>query len=325
MILVTGCAGFIGFHLSLALCSLGNNVVGIDNLNDYYSKELKLRRLEILKSRFIKNFSFENIDLRNTQDIEFLFSKFKIRKVYHLAAQAGVRYSISNPSEYITNNINGFFNLLEACRNAEIKEFIFAGTSGVYGNNSKLPFTESEPAIEPENLYSATKRADELIAFTYANNFDMKILSLRFFTVYGEYGRPDMAIYIFADNILRGSPITLFNKGKHSRSFTYILDLVSIIIKLSSELKTNYNFKVLNIGNPVKTSLLDVVELIGEKLDRDVKVEEFPLQKGDMFNTQCNFDETSRIIGNFNFTSLDSGISKFIDWFKKEGFRYSNK
>jgi UDP-glucuronate 4-epimerase len=325
MILVTGCAGFIGFHLSFALCKAGFSVIGIDNLNDYYSIELKQKRIKILKENFNMNFSFSNIDLRNISEVKALLKSYKIDKVYHFAAQAGVRYSLTNPSEYISNNINGFFNLLDSCRIEGIIDFIFAGTSGVYGNNSKIPFSELEPAIEPENLYSATKRADELIAFTYAKNFNMNILSLRFFTVFGEYGRPDMGIYIFANSIRKNSPVPLFNMGNHSRSFTYIEDLISIILKLQSHGALIGNFNILNIGNPDQFALRDVITLIAKKLDSDFKLNELDLQKGDLVETQCDFSKTSKIIGSFEFTNLEIGISNFIDWFNQEGYKYAHE
>jgi UDP-glucuronate 4-epimerase len=325
MILVTGCAGFIGFHLSFALCKAGFNVIGIDNLNDYYSIELKQKRLKILKENFKMHFSFSNIDLRNIIEVKALLKSYKIDKVYHFAAQAGVRYSLTNPSEYISNNINGFFNLLDSCRIEGVNDFIFAGTSGVYGNNSKIPFSELEPAIEPENLYSATKRADELIAFTYAKNFNMNILSLRFFTVFGEYGRPDMGMYIFANSIRKNSPVPLFNMGNHSRSFTYIEDLISIILKLQSHGALIGNFNILNIGNPDQFALRDVIKLIAKKLDSDFKFNELDLQKGDLVETQCDFSKTSKIIGGFEFTNLEIGISNFTDWFNQEGYKYAQE
>jgi|688.fasta_scaffold124301_2 UDP-glucuronate 4-epimerase len=322
MILVTGCAGFIGFHLSFALCKAGFSVIGIDNLNDYYSIELKQSRLKILEENFNLNFSFSNIDLRNVSEVKSLLKSYKIDKVYHLAAQAGVRYSLTNPSEYISNNINGFFNLLDSCRIEGINDFIFAGTSGVYGNNSKIPFSELEPAIEPENLYSATKRADELIAYTYAKNFNMNILSLRFFTVFGEYGRPDMGIYIFTNHIENDKPIPLFNGGKHFRSFTYIKDLVSIIMKLQNFQPDKY-FEILNLGNPAMHSLDSVISSISKHLKKDFKIQNLDLQKGDILQTQCDFSKVSNFIGEFEFTELDIGISEFVNWYRREGFKYA--
>jgi UDP-glucuronate 4-epimerase len=324
MILITGCAGFIGFHLSMAFCSLGVKVIGIDNLNDYYNPALKNRRLELLKYKYSLTFTFEQVDLRNSSEIESVLTRYDISKVYHLAAQAGVRYSLSNPGEYITNNINGFFNLIDLCRLKNITDFVFAATSGVYGNNSVLPFSEKEPAIEPENLYSATKRANELIAYTYSKNFNMKILSLRFFTVYGEFGRPDMGIYIFADSIIKNKPIPIFNKGNHSRSFTYIHDLISIIIALHQKINSESNFQILNIGNPYQNNLFEVVKLIGKKLNSNFEYQYLELQKGDLIDTLCDFNEASKIIGNFEFTSLEKGISNFIEWFRAEGYKYAN-
>jgi UDP-glucuronate 4-epimerase len=323
MILVTGCAGFIGFHLSFALCKAGFSVIGIDNLNDYYSIELKQRRLKILEENFNMNFSFSNIDLRNLAEVKSLLKNYKIDKVYHFAAQAGVRYSLTNPSEYISNNINGFFNLLDSCRIEGINDFIFAGTSGVYGNNSKIPFSELEPAIEPENLYSATKRADELIAFTYAKNFNMNILSLRFFTVFGEFGRPDMGIYIFTNHIENDKSIPLFNGGRHFRSFTYIHDLISIIMKLQNFQPEKY-FDILNLGNPAMHSLDNVLSSISKHLKRDFKIQNLDLQKGDILQTQCDFSKVSNLIGEFKFTELDLGILEFVNWYRREGFMYAS-
>jgi UDP-glucuronate 4-epimerase len=252
-------------------------------------------------------------------------SRFKIFKVYHLAAQAGVRYSLTNPEEYISNNINGFFNLIETCRQFEVKDFVFASTSGVYGSNSKLPFSEEQEAMEPENLYSATKRADELISISYSKNFNMKILSLRFFTVYGEYGRPDMGMYIFTDKIINDKPIPLFNNGQHSRSFTYIHDLIKIIIELHKSNSVVNLYEVLNIGNPSQHNLFEVVNIIANRLNKSFEVNHLDLQPGDLVDTQCDFTKTTKIIGKFNFTPLELGIFNFVDWFNKDGYKYAQK
>ena len=259
-ILVTGCAGFIGMHLCKKLLDDGFEVLGVDNLNDYYDVKLKKRRLSNLEK--YKDFYFQKIDIINFKSLSDSFSQFKPRKVVHLAAQAGVRYSLENPHAYINSNILGFMNILECCKNYSIKGLIYASSSSVYGLNKKIPFSVNDTVNKPISIYAATKMSNELMAHTYSHLFGLHTTGLRFFTVYGPWGRPDMAIYLFADKISKNKKIEVYNNGDMKRDFTFIDDILSGII---SSIKKNYKCEIFNLGNNIPVKLLDMVELIENK------------------------------------------------------------
>ena len=316
-ILVTGIAGFIGSHLAKNLLKRGESILGIDNLSDYYDVNLKKDRLNNLKT--YKNLTFENIDISNYDDLEKVIKKYKISKVCHLAAQAGVRYSLEAPMEYIKSNIVGHLNILEICRNLNIKNLVYASSSSVYGGNTKVPFSTEDRVDTPVSLYAATKRSDELMSYTYNHLYGINTIGLRFFTVYGPWGRPDMATWIFTKKIINGDPIEVYNNGIMERDFTYIDDIISGTISIldSCKQETSQNFsKVYNIGNNKPENLLDFISIIEDYLGiKAIKVMK-PLQKGDVANT---YADISAIKSDFNFipkTKIIEGIPKFIDWYK---------
>lgn len=328
-ILVTGCAGFIGFHVSKKLIQEGHKIVGIDSINNYYDTKIKLDRLKILKT-YKKKFLFKKLNIKNYQSVEKIFKKHTFNQVINLAAQAGVRYSIENPKAYVDSNLVGFFNILECCRQFRIKHLIYASTSSVYGNNSPLPFLEKNHADHPIQFYAATKRANELMAHSYSSLYNLPTTGLRFFTVYGPWGRPDMALFLFTKNILEGKKIDLFNYGNHIRDFTYVDDIVNPLVKLikkipkkNIKLKNNRNpsessspFRIFNIGNNNPKKLREFIHEIEKKLSVKAKVNLKKLQKGDVYET---FADTSKLEKNINYksqTNLTNGISKFIDWYK---------
>ena len=316
-ILVTGIAGFIGSHLAKNLLKRGESILGIDNLSDYYDVNLKKDRLNNLKT--YKNLTFENIDISNYDDLEKVIKKYKISKVCHLAAQAGVRYSLEAPMEYIKSNIVGHLNILEICRNLNIKNLVYASSSSVYGGNTKVPFSTEDRVDTPVSLYAATKRSDELMSYTYNHLYGINTIGLRFFTVYGPWGRPDMATWIFTKKIINGDPIEVYNNGIMQRDFTYIDDIISGTISIldSCKQETSQNFsKVYNIGNNKPENLLDFISIIEGYLGiKAIKVMK-PLQKGDVANT---YADISAIKSDFNFipkTKIIEGIPKFIDWYR---------
>ena len=316
-ILVTGIAGFIGSHLAKNLLKRGENILGIDNLSNYYDVNLKKDRLNNLKIH--KNLIFENVDIANYDDLEKVIKKYKISKVCHLAAQAGVRYSLEAPMEYIKSNIVGHLNILEICRNLNIKNLVYASSSSVYGGNTKVPFSTEDRVDTPVSLYAATKRSDELMSYTYNHLYGINTIGLRFFTVYGPWGRPDMATWIFTKKIINGDPIEVYNNGIMQRDFTYIDDIISGTISIldSCKQETSQNFsKVYNIGNNKPENLLDFISIIEGYLGiKAIKVMK-PLQKGDVANT---YADISAIKSDFNFipkTKIIEGIPKFIDWYK---------
>ena len=316
-ILVTGIAGFIGSHLAKNLLKRGESILGIDNLSDYYDVNLKKDRLNNLKT--YKNLTFENIDISNYDDLEKVIKKYKISKVCHLAAQAGVRYSLEAPMEYIKSNIVGHLNILEICRNLNIKNLVYASSSSVYGGNTKVPFSTEDRVDTPVSLYAATKRSDELMSYTYNHLYGINTIGLRFFTVYGPWGRPDMATWIFTKKIINGDSIEVYNNGIMERDFTYIDDIISGTISILDSCKeeTNQSFsKVYNIGNNKPENLLDFISIIEDYLGiKAIKVMK-PLQKGDVANT---YADISAIKSDFNFipkTKIIEGIPKFIDWYK---------
>ena len=311
--LITGSAGFIGFHLSYKFLSKGFKVIGIDNLNNYYDVQLKKKRNNILKKN--KNYFFKKIDIKNYKSLETVFKKNKIHKVIHLAAQAGVRYSLKNPRSYIDNNINGFFNILELSKNYKVKKFVYASTSSIYGSQKKFPLKENLNTDNPIQLYAATKKSNELMATSYSHLYKMHTVGLRFFTVYGPWGRPDMALFKFTKNIIKGKPIEVFNKGKHVRDFTYIDDIVDGIIKVVLDKKNKFGSKIFNIGNGKKIKLLKYIQLIEKNLKKKARKKFLPLQKGDVYKTHS---DTRLIKKYFNYnpkTGVNHGIKKFIEWY----------
>ncbi|MDQ5939895.1 MAG: UDP-glucuronate 4-epimerase [Pseudomonadota bacterium] len=312
-ILVTGAAGFIGAALSLRLLERGDDVVGVDNLNDYYDINLKKARLARLLP--YKNFIFVECDIANNEVIESLFSKEKFQRVVHLAAQAGVRYSITNPHVYAQSNLVGFLTILEGCRQQNVEHLIYASSSSVYGANTKLPFSTSDHVDHPVSLYAATKKANELMAHSYSHLYDFATTGLRFFTVYGEWGRPDMSPFIFTRQILANKPIDLFNYGNHQRDFTYIDDIIEGIVRVVDTPPTE-NYRLYNIGNSQPEPLLTFVETLEKHLGKTAVKHLLPMQAGDVQDTYADMDDMKR---DFNYrpkTSLDEGLEKFVHWYQ---------
>ncbi len=311
--LITGSAGFIGFHLSKKLLTKGFIVIGIDNLNNYYDQKLKKDRNKILKK--FKNYKFKKIDIRDYKKLESIFKKNLIHGVVNLAAQAGVRYSLKNPRSYIENNINGFFNILELSKKYKIKKLVYASTSSIYGLQKKFPLKENFNTDNPIQLYAATKKSNELMATSYSHLYKMDTVGLRFFTVYGPWGRPDMALFKFTKNIIKGKPIEVFNKGKHERDFTYVDDIVDGIINIIINKKSKFGAKIFNIGNGKKIKLLKYIQLIEKNLKRKSKKKFLPLQKGDVIKTHS---DTKLIKKHYNYqskTEVSYGVKKFIEWY----------
>ncbi len=328
-ILVTGAAGFIGFHLSKKLCGDDWNIVGLDNLNSYYDIKLKKDRLNILNSN--KNFKFTKIDLIDREAMKKLFEEEKFECVVNLAAQAGVRYSLENPHSYVDSNLSGFLNILEGCRHNPVAHLIYASSSSVYGANTKMPFSVHDNVDHPVSLYAATKKANELMAHTYSNLYKIHTTGLRFFTVYGPWGRPDMALFIFTKKIAEGKPIDIYNNGKMRRDFTYVDDIVDGIIKLIPKIPEpdpNWNgnnpdsassfapYKLYNIGNNQPVELMRFVEIIEEKMGKKAIRNFMPMQPGDVPETYADVDDLINAVGFKPNTSIEEGISKFVDWYK---------
>lgn len=328
-ILVTGVAGFIGYHLSKKLLEKGYEVVGIDNLNNYYSIELKHSRLANLISN--SNFAFKEYDLVNKSKLFHLFEEKKPEIVINLAAQAGVRYSIENPSAYIDSNIVGFQNILEACRNYPVKHLLFASSSSVYGANKKIPFSENDNVDHPVSLYAATKKSNELVAHTYSNLYNIPVSGLRFFTVYGEWGRPDMAYFLFTKAILENKPIDIFNNGDMERDFTYVDDVINGIIVLmeknpqknsrwdylKSEPSTSFApYEIYNIGNNTPVKLLDFVTVLENLIGKKAIKNFLPMQPGDVKTTFADIDKLTNAVGYNPTTSIEIGLEKFVSWYK---------
>ena len=337
-IILTGAAGFIGFHLCRKLMQYNYDIIGIDNLNSYYSIKLKKDRLKILnekaKNKSI-NWKFIRGDIIDKKVINETFDKFKPEIVIHLAAQAGVRYSLDNPEEYINSNLLGFFNIIDSCKNFNVKNFIYASSSSVYGGNTKMPFSEIDSVDHPVSLYAATKKANELIAHSYSHLYDLPSTGLRFFTVYGPWGRPDMAPMIFTKSIISGDPIKIFNKGDMYRDFTYIDDVVDTIfkiIKLPATKNNDFNNKkplpntswaphrIYNVGNGNPVSLLKFIEIIEEKLKIKSKKILKPMQPGDIKATYSNISSIEQLIGKTHKTTLEKGLKLFLDWYKNYYF-----
>lgn len=329
-LLITGAAGFIGFSLSKSLLDMGHRIIGIDNINDYYDVNLKNARLEILKK--YENFIFYKCDISDNIRLNNIFDEIKIDRVINLAAQAGVRYSLENPQAYVDSNLVGFVNILELCRNHKIAHLIYASSSSVYGLNSKVPFKTSDDVDHPVSLYAATKKSNELMAHAYSYLFGIPTTGLRFFTVYGPWGRPDMALFKFTKAILKGEEIEIFNNGELSRDFTYIDDIVNGILKIidlipeknpkwiQSDVSDPANscapFKVYNIGNGTPIKLLDFVSALEKSLGMQAKKKFLPMQPGDVYQTWCDTTELKSIINYVPAMNIYQGVDNFIQWYK---------
>ena len=326
-ILVTGVAGFIGFHLASRLLKEGNNVVGIDSLNDYYDPKLKKLRLEKLKEdSSLDNFVFEKIDIAERETIDNFFKNNKFDAIVHLAAQAGVRYSLENPNAYIDSNIVGFTNILEGCRSTNIGHFIFASSSSVYGMNIKQPFSTDDKTDFPVSLYAATKKSNELIAHTYSHLYNIPTTGLRFFTVYGPYGRPDMAYFKFTKAILEQEAIDVYNNGDMKRDFTYIDDIVegicTAIAKIPSKQEnvlsnSSPKYQIYNLGNNNPVTLKEFIESIEKACEKKALQNLLPIQAGDVPITYADIDKSIQDLEFQPTTNIEEGIKKFVDWYKK--------
>ena len=329
-ILVTGAAGFIGFHLSKRLLKEGFDVIGVDSLNDYYDVNLKRSRLEILENH--SNFSFFHQKLEEYDQLSKVFQKHTPQVVINLAAQAGVRYSLTNPHAYINANVTGFLNVLEACRHYEVEHLLYASSSSVYGANTSMPFSVGDTVDHPLSLYAATKKSNELMAHTYSSSFGVPVTGLRFFTVYGPWGRPDMALFLFTDAILKGEPINVFNNGKMKRDFTYVEDIVEGIYRLMSvppendknwdasdpDPATSYApYQLFNIGNNSPVELMDYIGAIEQKLGKVAEKNFMPLQIGDVPETYADVSALEKKVDYKPATTVKEGVGHFIDWYKE--------
>ncbi len=328
-VLVTGAAGFIGYHLSERLLARGDEVLGYDNLNPYYDPRLKQARLDRLLPQ--PGFRFVNAALEDRTALEQAFDGFRPQRVVNLAAQAGVRYSLENPHAYIDSNIVGFTNILEACRHRRVEHLVYASSSSVYGANRKLPFAVEDSVDHPVSLYAASKKANELMAHTYSHLFDLPTTGLRFFTVYGPWGRPDMALFLFTRKILSGEPIDVFNHGRHTRDFTYIDDIVEGVIRTldrvpgpdpdydplhPSPATSSAPYRVYNIGNHQPVQLLRYIEVLEDCLGRKAERNLLPLQPGDVPDTYADVAALSRDTGYAPSTPIETGVRRFVDWYR---------
>jgi UDP-glucuronate 4-epimerase len=311
-ILVTGAAGFIGFHVAKYLLENDFEVIGIDNLNPYYDVSLKKARLGQLTPK--QNFTFYHEDIKELDVLKNIFSNHKIERVCHLAAQAGVRYSMEDPFIYQESNIKGFLNLLEMARQYPVNNFVYASSSSVYGNNKKLPFSVEDNVDTPISLYAATKKSNELMAYTYNHLFNIPLTGLRFFTVYGPWGRPDMALFLFTRAILRGEPIHIYNFGKMKRDFTYIDDIVNGTI---SALNNPFKYEIFNLGNSEPVELMKLIKVIEEELGIKAEKQFLPLQPGDVPETYADIEKTKKMLGYDPKTPINSGVKKFIAWYRE--------
>src|SRR4051812_37150739 len=327
-ILVTGAAGFIGFHVAQILLARGDEVVGLDNLNDYYDVTLKEARLDRLKKS--PNFRFVKFDLADREKMAELFKREKFQRVINLAAQAGVRYSIQNPLAYIDSNVVGFANVLEGCRHNGVEHLVYASTSSVYGANTKMPFSVHQNVDHPLSFYAATKKANELMAHTYAHLYNLPVTGLRFFTVYGPWGRPDMALFLFTKNILEGKPIDVFNHGHHKRDFTFVEDIAEGVVRACDRIATpNQNwsgdspdpatssapFRIYNIGNNAPVDLSRYIEVLEDCLGKKAVKNMLPLQPGDVPDTYADVEDLVRDVGYKPATPVEVGIRRFVDWY----------
>jgi len=333
-VLVTGAAGFIGFHVAKRLIERGDDVVGIDNVNDYYDTNLKEARLDKLAQQASTgqgNWSFIRSDLSGQEVVESVFAGNEFHRVIHLAAQAGVRHSLSHPHDYVQSNIVAFTNMLEACRHNKIQHFTYASTSSVYGANRKMPFSEHDGVDHPLQFYAATKRANELMAHSYSHLFGIPTTGLRFFTVYGPWGRPDMALFLFTKAILAGEPIKLFNHGKHSRDFTYVDDIAHGVIRASDQVAqpnpewsalepdpstSDAPFRIFNIGNNAPVNLIDYVDAIEAAVGKSAIKEFLPLQPGDVPDSHADATMLANAVGYKPSTSVRDGVAHFVEWYR---------
>lgn len=334
-ILVTGNAGFIGFHVAKRLLQRGDSVVGFDVVNNYYDPNLKERRLAILQNeaeRLGADYAFVRANLAELSAVEACFRSNKFDRVIHLAAQAGVRYSLLNPHAYVESNLVAFTNVLEGCRYAGVPHFIYASTSSVYGANTRMPFSEQSGADHPLQFYAATKRANELMAHSYSHLFNLPTTGLRFFTVYGPWGRPDMALFVFTKNILEGRPIQLFNNGDHTRDFTYIDDIAEGVIRAADDVarsdpywssdqpdpgRSSAPFRVFNVGNNSPVKLTDYVAALEEALGKRAEVTLLPLQPGDVPDSCADVSELARHVGYRPSTPVREGVAAFVQWYNE--------
>ena len=328
-ILITGAAGFIGFHLSKRLLENGNTVVGLDNLNDYYDPNLKRARLEQLKE--YDSFKHVHEDMEDRSAMQELFADHQFDAVVNLAAQAGVRYSIENPHSYVDTNLVGFVNILEGCRHSKVKHLVFASSSSVYGANTKMPFSVHHNVDHPVSLYAATKKANELMAHTYSHLYGLPCTGLRFFTVYGPWGRPDMALFLFTKAILDGNPIQVFNHGKMKRDFTYIDDIVEGVFRIINKVAepnpewdgnqpdpgTSYcPYRIFNIGNHRQVDLLRYIEVLEDCLDKKAEKNFLPLQKGDVPESFADVTDLAQTTGFTPTIQVEEGIPRFVEWYR---------
>jgi UDP-glucuronate 4-epimerase len=327
-VLVTGAAGFIGSTTARRLLARGDEVVGLDNLNDYYDVNLKKARLAILQKE--PNFRFEFLDLANREGMEKLFASSRFDRVVHLAAQAGVRYSIQNPHAYVDSNVVGTLNVLEGCRHNAVQHLVYASTSSVYGANTNMPFSVHQNVDHPLSLYAATKKANELMAHTYASLYRLPVTGLRFFTVYGPWGRPDMALFLFTKSILEGKPIDVFNYGKHRRDFTYVDDIVGGVVAALDHIatpNTDWNsdapdpatspapYRLYNIGNAQPVDLMHYIAVLEERLGRKAEMNMLPLQAGDVPDTWADVEDLVNDVGYRPATPVEVGVARFVDWY----------
>ncbi len=328
-VLLTGAAGFIGMHTALRLLARGDEVIGVDNLNDYYDVNLKLARLERLKPH--ANFALHRLSVEDRDGMAALFAKEKPQRVIHLAAQAGVRYSLTNPHAYIDANLQGFINILEGCRHQRVEHLAYASSSSVYGGNTALPFSEHQNIDHPVSLYAATKKANELMAHTYSHLFRIPTTGLRFFTVYGPWGRPDMALFLFTRAILEGRPIDVFNHGQMVRDFTYIDDIVEGVIRVLDKPATpsaafdaaspdpatsNAPYRVFNIGNSQPTPLMDYIHALESAIGREARKNFLPMQPGDVPATSADTSELQAWVGFRPGTPVEVGVKRFVEWYR---------
>ena len=327
-VLVTGAAGFIGFHVCMRLLERGDEVAGVDNLNDYYDPALKLRRLEQLERSRV--FRFVRADVADREAMARLFAEWKPQRVIHLAAQAGVRYSLEQPMVYADSNLTGFTTILEGCRHANVEHLVFASSSSVYGANTRQPFSEHHNVDHPVSLYAATKKANELMAHAYASLFSLPVTGLRFFTVYGPWGRPDMALFKFTRGILAGEPIPVYNEGRMVRDFTYVDDIVEGVVRVldrpaaanpqwrgdDPDPATSYApYRIYNIGNGRPVPLLRYIAVLEQCLGRRAELELLPLQPGDVLSTMADTSELEQATGFAPTTTVEQGIARFVEWY----------
>ncbi|MCW5610971.1 MAG: NAD-dependent epimerase [Rubrivivax sp.] len=328
-ILLTGAAGFIGMTTALRLLARGDEVVGLDNLNDYYDVQLKLDRLARLAPH--ERFRFVKLDVADRPGMEALFERERFDRVIHLAAQAGVRYSLKNPHAYVDSNVVGFMNILEGCRHTQVQHLVYASSSSVYGGNTKMPFSEHDSVDHPVSMYAATKKANELMAHTYSHLYGLPTTGLRFFTVYGPWGRPDMALFLFTKAILEGRPIDVFNHGRMQRDFTYVDDIVEGVIRVTDRIAapdpayraeapdpgtSNVPYRVFNIGNHSPVELMEFIGCIEQALGRPAEKNLLPLQDGDVPATYADVDALTGWVGFAPATDIRTGIARFVEWYR---------